>query len=165
VNRFHRHVRKFLAQICRDARVVDRHAPRGAHHDAQHRPAVVDRTAEAGHGILHEVASSVRVVVPEFPPVVVEPFLLEEVVCARLVQACVVQHDEARVRGHVSPHEVVAWRVAELVDDKIVGIAARLPEEVAGGLIGKAVDGVTWSQSRHELGAVGRDTGPSRRQR
>ena len=76
-----------------------------------------------------------RVVVPEFPPVVVEPLLLEEVVRARLMQPRIVQHDEAGVGRHVAPHEGVAWRVAELVDDKIVGIATRLPEEVAGRLI------------------------------
>ena len=64
---------KCRAQLRGDALVVDGDEPRRPHHDAQHRPEVVDRAAEPFYRVLDEVGARVRVVVPELTTVVVEP--------------------------------------------------------------------------------------------
>ncbi len=60
MDRLHGGAGKRLAQIGGDARVVDGDEPRRAHHDAQHRPAVVDRTAEPRHRVFDDVALAPR---------------------------------------------------------------------------------------------------------
>ena len=104
--------------------------PRRAHHYAQHRPEVVDRPAEAGDGVLDEPVRRVRMVVPELAPIVVGALRAEQTSRARVVQPRVVQHDEARIRREIRPHVVVARRIAQLIDDQIVGSPSMLPHEV-----------------------------------
>ena len=128
--------------------------PRRLQHDPQHRPEVVDRPAEAFDGVLDDIACDARMVVPELMPVVVEPSLLEQRARARLMQPRIVQDDQTRVGGQIAPHEVVARRVAQLIDDKVVGIAARPPGKIARVRLGKTVDRVGPSQPRDEAGAV-----------
>ena len=57
----------------------------------------------------------------------------------------VAQHDQTGERGEIPRHEVVAPRVAELIDDKVVGIAARLPHEVAG--VGPGEQSIAWADA------------------
>ena len=69
-------------------------------------------------------------VVPELATVVVEPLMLEQLPGARVVQLRIVDDDEPGVAGEVGPDVVVMGVVAELVDDKIVGIAPLFPDEI-----------------------------------
>ena len=46
--------RILLAQVVRDARIVDGDCPRGPHHDAEHRPEVGDRSAQPFDDVLRE---------------------------------------------------------------------------------------------------------------
>ena len=104
-------------------------------------------------------------VVPELAAVVVAPLVLQQGARPRVMEPRVVQHHETGERREIAPHEVVAGRVAELVDDKIVGIAARLPPEVAGVAVAKTVDRVRRREPPDEISAVGGDPGSDRRQR
>jgi hypothetical protein len=105
-------------------------------------------------------------VVPEFGAIVVEAPLIEQVSCAGVVHACIVQHDEARIAHQIGPQVVVTRRIAELVDDKIVRGALLAPEEVVrveqrrptaghAWAIDIAVDGMFAGQRRDRVGAVG----------
>ena len=119
-----------FAELGGYAPVVHGDRPGGPHHHAQHRPEVVDRSAEPFDGVFDEVGCRIGMVVPEFVAVVAEPFLIQQSPRPGMVQARVVQHDEARVARQIRPHVVVAGGVPELVHDEIVRHALLLPDEV-----------------------------------
>src|SRR5206468_9639927 len=107
----------------------------------QHRPEVVDRSAQALDCVLDEVAGRVRMVEPELVPVGVEPLLAEKQACPGMMQARVVQYDESWICDEIRPHVVVERRVAELIDDEIVRCAAMLPDEIVRPRFREAIDG------------------------
>jgi hypothetical protein len=47
-----------------------------------------------------------------------------------VVQLAVVENDESRIPGQIGPHVVVARRIPELVDDKVIAVATMLPDEI-----------------------------------
>ena len=69
----------------------------------------------------------------ELGAIVGNPLLPQEQSRPRMVQAGVVQHDQARVAQSVGPDVIVMRRIAELVDHEVVGIARVAPHEIVGG--------------------------------
>ena len=119
-----------FAQVAGDAGVVHRDQPGGAEHDGQHGPEVIDRPAQPFDRVLLDAGRRLGMVVAKLPAVVVRASLAQQVPGARVVEARIVQDDEARIGREVRPHVVVPAGVAELVDDEVVGRPLVFPDEV-----------------------------------
>ena len=126
----------------------------GAHDDPKHGPEVVDRSAKPFNRVLGEVGARLGVIVPEFATVIVEPFLLQQMPCARVMKPRVVEDDQTRVPRQICPLVVVTRSVAKLIDDEIVGLALVSPDKIVGGRLGEPVDREDWIEMDEELVAV-----------
>ena len=86
-NCFDNGARMLVPQRVCDATVVNRDHTGCVHHQAHHRPQVVNRSAKPHDRVLDDVARDVGMVVPELVAVVVEAFQVQELPRARVMQS------------------------------------------------------------------------------
>jgi hypothetical protein len=78
----------------------------------------------------------------------------------RMVQTGVVQDGQAGIPERVRPDVIVVRRIAELIDDQIVRLAAMAPRKIVGHRLGKRVDDMAARPEReYQLGATRRHAG------
>ena len=121
-----------LLESVRRASRYAQDTPAGLDDDAQHRPQVGQRSEQTDRTELGEIGVGIGMVEPELAAVVVQSWapLLQQHASARVVELAVMEDDQAGIADQIGPHVVVTGRVAELIDDEIVGTLAVLPDEV-----------------------------------
>ena len=125
--------RKVGSQRPRQVRAVHDDQTRGAHRGGHQRPDVEQGAAVGRHEHVRQLGRRRRMREAELGTVLVKPAVIEQQSGPRLVELPVVQHDEAGIPDEERPHEVVARRVAHLVDDQIVGVPELAPDELVRG--------------------------------
>jgi hypothetical protein len=120
---------------------------------------VVIRDVEAAHGQLGGIGRDPWMTPRELRAIGVGGLMGQQRACACVVEARVVEHDQAGVSEEIRPEELVQPRVAGLVDDEIVLSAGDAPHRVVRALDAHAArrGGVATAARDGDAALVGED--------
>ncbi|HET9762401.1 MAG TPA: hypothetical protein VFR50_02745, partial [Casimicrobiaceae bacterium] len=143
---------------------MDGDAARGVQHDAAHRPQVQYRAAHRGDRVFGRVRNDLRMIEAELAPILLVAVCREQLAGARMMEARVVQDHEAGVRRQVAPHEVVAPRIAELINDERIRSPSGAPGKLVCTIFVERLDDEVGFEVRQQLRRVGGNARPRGRQ-